>query len=284
MRNEVIWIVGGKGRIGQALCERLETLKYKTLETDIDVDVTDLDMVMNFININRPTVVINCTGLTNPSECEANMIQAYKVNALGARNLAVASRKVNAKLIQLSTDDVFSGDKRIALNEFHTPTPFTVYGKSKLAGEQFVKELNPKHLIIRSSWVYGSKGNDFVAQVIEAGKTGTPLSVAADQFSTPTNVSLLAEMIEKLLDANEYGIYHASCLGVCSRIEFAHHILNVMGFSTDVVRPVFYQGKESPLLRPRYTVLENLMLEMTELFSMPDWKDELTLFLNKYYK
>ncbi|MGN0299382.1 MAG: dTDP-4-dehydrorhamnose reductase [Lachnospiraceae bacterium] len=284
MRNEVIWIVGGKGRIGKALCNRLETLKYKTLETDVDVDVTDMDMVMNFININRPNVVINCTGLTDPTECEQNRVKAYQVNALGARNLAVASRKVNAKLIQMSTDDVFAGNERIALNEFHIPTPLTVYGKSKLAGEQFVKELNPKHLIIRSSWVYSPEGNDFISKVIEAGRNHTPLSVVADQFSTPTNVSLLAEMIEQLLDANEYGIYHASCRGVCSRIEFAQHIFNVMGFDTSIIQPIFYQGDDNTLLRPRYTVLENLMLEMTELFEMPDWKDELTLFLNKYYK
>ena len=152
-----IWITGANGQLGRALLRQMkqeETL-HNVLTTDMDVDITDMQQVSRYAGSTRPNVIINCAGMTDVAACEADMVGAYKVNALGARNVAAAARMVDAKIIQLSTDDVFSGERQDALTEFDAAVPNTVYGKSKLAGEMLVRELNPKHLVIRSSWMYG---------------------------------------------------------------------------------------------------------------------------------
>ena len=136
-----IWICGAKGQIGQAINEIIDKLEFKVLDTDIDdLDITDTDEVLRFGEMNRPDIIINCAGLTNIEECENDISKAYKVNALGARNLSIIARKLEAKLVHISTDDVFDGKSDQPYNEFDQTRPQTAYGKSKLAGEQYVKE------------------------------------------------------------------------------------------------------------------------------------------------
>ena len=172
MKNS-IWITGASGRIGSELVKRLKAnTDNRVVATDKDVDVTDSKAVMSAAEIYRPDVIINCSSISDEKYCEENMIEAFKVNALGARNLANAARKVNAKIIQLSTDDVFASAGDVRLTEYDTPNPVSVYGKSKLAGENYVRELNPKHLIIRSSWVYGFGRDDYFSFVCEKGEKG----------------------------------------------------------------------------------------------------------------
>ena len=158
MTKNTIWVTGAEGRLGSALVQLLsQDIENKVIGTDKDeVDITDLAAVDAAIDVYHPTVVINCASMSDMDECEKNMVEAFKINTLGARNLAMATQRINAKIIQMSTDDVFEGKTGIRLTEFEIPTPKTVYGKSKLAGEAFVRERNPKHLIIRSSWVYGT--------------------------------------------------------------------------------------------------------------------------------
>ena len=152
MTKNAIWITGAEGRLGSTLVELLKkNTDNKVVGTDMDVDITDMDEVEQCIKVYRPNIVINCASISDADYCEQNKVQAFKVNALGARNLAAASRGVNAKIVQLSTDDVFSGKNTGHLTEFDLPDPQDVYGKSKYAGENYVKELNPKHLIVRSS-------------------------------------------------------------------------------------------------------------------------------------
>ena len=137
MKN--VWIVGASGHVGTALTELLDCMKYKMFFTDsTEVDVTNRQLVHLYITRIRPDVIINCAGITNMEECEKNPELAYAVNAIGARNLAVEAQAIEAKLIQLSTDDVFDGKLDRAYNEFDTPNPQTVYGKSKYAGEKFI--------------------------------------------------------------------------------------------------------------------------------------------------
>ena len=161
MLKNAIWITGAEGRLGSALVALLKKdMGIKVVGTDLDVDITDMEAVEQCMKVYRPNVVINCASISDAEYCEKNMVEAFKVNALGARNLAAASRSANAKMIHLSTDDVFSGKAAGRLTEFDMPDPQSVYGKSKFAGENYVKELNPKHLIIRSSWVYGAANDD----------------------------------------------------------------------------------------------------------------------------
>ncbi len=282
MLKNAIWITGAEGRLGSALVELLKKdMDNKVVGTDMDVDITDMEAVEQSIKVYRPNIVINCASISDADYCEENMVAAYKVNALGARNLAAASRSANAKIIHLSTDDVFSGRSTGHLTEFDIPDPQTVYGKSKLAGENYVKELNPKHLILRSSWVYGaaneSAKEDYFSYVIDHGKTNTPFEVPLDRIGSPTSADVLAGFIRCLLDKTEYGIYHASCEGMCSRHEFATAILALMGYDTELAKGYF-----SVENRGRISILlENLMMKMTEIYSMPQWFDELKSYIEK---
>ena len=168
---KTIWIVGAKGRVGKALMRLLDERQYKLFETDIDdVDITDQESVNSYMRITRPDVVINCAGLTDVKRCEMYPDEAYHVNALGARNLAIEVDAYEAKLIQLSTDDVFGSGLTAVWSEFDHTAPRSVYGKSKYAGEQLVSSLCRKYTIIRSSWVYGI-GKDYVSRVLDAWRT-----------------------------------------------------------------------------------------------------------------
>ena len=172
-----VWIAGASGQIGRALNDVLDPMQIEALNTDLDeLDITDTDEVINFGTVNRPDVIINCTGITDTDECEANPEHAYRVNALGARNLSIVARKCGSKIVQLSTDDVFDGQSKKPYTEFDDTNPLTVYGRSKRAGENYVKEFTHKHFVIRSNWVYGHGGHNFVNRVLAAAEAGNGLS------------------------------------------------------------------------------------------------------------
>ncbi|MCQ2466994.1 MAG: NAD(P)-dependent oxidoreductase [Clostridia bacterium] len=271
MKNS-IWITGASGQLGTEIVKLLKAnTENRVVATDIsDVDITDSLQVERAADLYRPTVIINCASISNIAYCEDHMVEAFKVNALGARNLANISRKLNAKIIQLSTDDVFSCSSVSAMTEFDTPNPVTVYGKSKLAGENYVRELNPKHLIVRSSWVYGAGDKHFFAFVEEMAKKGEPFTVPSYKVSSPTSSSTLADFICSLVDKSEYGIIHASCEGSCTRLEFARAILEGLSYDTNLA-----VEETSPDGQVKSTLLENLMLKMTEIYEMPDWQTDL---------
>lgn len=278
MRGNTIWITGVEGRLGSELEKKLsEDHDFKVIGTDKDVDITDLDAVNEAVDIYRPTIVINCAGLSDAEYCENNMVEAFKVNALGVRNLATASRRVNAKIVQMSTDDIFEGKTEGTWTEFDTPNAMSVYGKSKLAGETYVKELNPKHLIIRSSWVYGIGQGDYFDFVEEQGKKGEAFEVAMDRISSPTSAKELSNCISALINRTEYGIYHASTEGVCSRYDFAKAILSGLGYDANLAKGV--NVNEGGIITS--THLENLMMKMTESYDMPTWEEDLAAYIKR---
>ena len=277
MLKNAIWITGANGRIGSALVKKLKkNVSVSVIGTDMDVDVTDLEAVRNAANIYKPSVIINCASISDAAYCEEHRVEAFRVNTLGARNLAIASSQVGARLIHLSSDDVFSGENRRPKNEFDIPTPKMVYGQSKFAGENFVKELNPKHLIIRSSWVYTGK-DDFLAYVLDKGAKGEKFEVSMNHVSTPTSVSALVDFIMTMLESKEYGIYHASCTGMCSRQMYAMAILKNAGYDVSLAEGTLEKYRDSQVS----TLLENLMMEMTGVYQMPAWETELEAFMKK---
>ena len=278
MHKETIWITGAGGKLGSTLVSMLrENYDYKVIDTDKDVDITDTEAVSHHADLYRPTVIINCASISDGGYCERNMVEAFRVNALGARNLAAAARKVNAKMIQMSTDDIFSGTAGETLTEFDTPDPVSVYGRSKLAGENYVRELSTKHVIVRSSWVYGVGEGDFYDYVLSNARAGKSVDAPIDRFSTPTSADELARFVCTLIESKEYGVFHASCEGVCSRFEFAREILELNGFNHSLVMAVNAneEGKKTS------THLDNLMMKMTEIYEMPYWKDALKAYVSK---
>lgn len=276
-----LWIVGASGQIGSAINEVLDPLEMEVFNTDKEeLDITDTDEVLNFGVINRPDVIINCAAVTDTDLCEKEPELAYRVNALGARNLSIVARKTGAKMVQISTDDVFDGIRHTPYTEFDDTNPKTVYGRSKRAGENYVKEFTHKHFIIRSNWVYGHQGNNFVNRVLEAADKGISLSVASDQFGSPTSAKDLARMIIYLIGTNEYGTYHVTCSGVCNRYEFAQEVLRLAGKNT-TLKSVPTEQSDLSSVRPPYAVLDNFILRIIEVYDMPDWKESLKAYMDE---
>lgn len=275
MENYRIWIAGANGKVGSALCRLLERgTEYELLCTDVDgVNVTDAEAVMLYADMNRPDFIINCAGITDPGICERNVELAYKVNALGARNLSVAANKVNAKMIQLSTDDVFDGRAREPYNEFDFPAPYSVYGKSKLAGENFVREMTTKHIIVRSSWVYGI-GEDYVNYVLGKAEASEVIFAPENEIAVPTSAKVLAQVVMELAVKQKYGIYHVVCKGSCSRFEFAREILHLAGMEGKLC-----SVKKEEAMRPAFTVLDNLMMRISDMKETVDWKTALREYM-----
>lgn len=273
-----IWIVGAYGHVGSAMLSLLDCREYKILATDkSEVDITDVDAVRSYCRLNRPEIVINCAGLTDLKVCEENPDQAYRVNALGVRNLAQETQEIDAKLIQISTDDVFGMDRSVPYNEFDFISPRSTYGKSKAAGEELVKNLTNRYIIVRSSWVYGL-GRDFVNEVLNAVKNQKVLRVPNNQFSSPTSAKELAKVILELIERDAYGIYHAGCQGFCSRYEYAKAILELTG-NTDKLAVEAYIDESHK--RPQYSVLDNLMLRISGIPQPKEWREALAEYLRE---
>lgn len=275
MKKKSIWIAGAAGRIGKRLVKELKKdLEARVIATDTDVDVTDLEAVNRAFDLYKPNVVINCASISDAEYCEKNRVEAFKVNTLGARNLAAASASHNAKIIHLSTDDVFSGISNRSKSEFDLPTPVSVYGQSKYAGEQQVRELNPKHLIIRSSWIYGVEG-DYLSFVLNQAKKGEQFEASLDRISTPTSADEIVKFILVMLDHREYGVFHASDEGLCSRHQYATKVLTEFGYDPALAIGTF-ANTEGAIVS---TVLENLMMKMTGIYEMPDWEKDLEQYI-----
>lgn len=278
--NELrIWVTGAQGKLGKSLVNYLSNQEYVVLPSDKEVDVTDLDAMIHYVESHRPDVIINCAALTGITVCEKNQLEAYKVNALGARNVAAAAQRIRAKIIQISTDDVFAGTEKGLLNEFDIPTPKTIYGKSKLAGEMMVRELNPKHVIIRSSWIYDIEPGNFLHDLFKHIIEGKTFAASAKQFSSPTSASALCKLIEILMESSEYGVFHASCEKECSRYEFAKKALAYANLSDELL----VEGN-SEYGQQGHFILDNLMLKMTGIYTMPTWDHELECFIKEYQK
>ena len=273
-----IWITGAEGHIGTALIDLLEGVEYQLLPTDInEVDITKIDEVTQFVHVNRPDVVINCAGLTDVQECENNVDEAYRVNAIGVRNVALAANEVNAKVIQISTDDVFDKESRIPYNEFDNVHPRTIYGKSNEAGEKILTQLLNRFVIIRSSWIYGI-GRDFVDEVLRNVGQGKTMEVPNNQYAAPTSAKELAKVIRYFIDNEEYGLYHVVCPGSCSRYEFARTILEYSGKAGELdLYPVVIEDSA----RPTYSVLDNMMLRLTGIEEPKEWKTALKEYLDE---
>ena len=270
--QETVWITGAAGRMGQAIEHALDHSLYKVVTTDAEIDVTDLHEIMNYAESYRPDFVINCAALASRTEADEDPDKAYKVNALGARNLAIASNGVGATLVHLSTDDLFPENADHAFNEFDATNPPHVYGKSKQAGERFVRELCQRHIIVRSSWVYTAQPNDLLGRALKASAQGKTVPVPANQFACPTSADTFARFVLAVMESDEFGTFHAACTGVTSRFEFFERAFTLAGQPTGNLR-----GTANP--RQGYRIeLDDMMARLTGVFAMPTWEDDLAAF------
>jgi len=291
-----ILITGCKGQLGNELQDIIKSgrseigevsdviKKSEIIALDVDeLDITNLEQVKNKINDLKPDVVINCAAATNVDGCESNEDFAFKVNSIGPRNLAIASAEIGAKLVQVSTDYVFSGVGNKPLTEYDLTAPNSAYGKTKLLGENYVREFSSKYFIVRTAWLYGYVGHNFVYTMRKLGKDKDIINVVNDQRGNPTHANDLAYHILKLIQTEEYGVYHCTGKGECSWYDFAKMIIELSGEKCEVNTCTSEEYK-TPAKRPEYSSLDNMMLRNTVGDEMRDWQDALKSFISKVDK
>lgn len=277
-----ILITGGTGQLAYHLKEDILKTNHDLKLTDSTyMDIRDAVKTKEIITAFKPDIVIHCAAYTNVDQCEKLQDYAYTVNALGTRNIANACRKINAKLAYISTDFVFDGAKKSPYTEFDTPRPLNIYGKSKLAGEVFVKSLLHEYFIIRTSWLYGMHGSNFVKTIRQMAEEKKVLAVVNDQVGSPTFAGDLAKVILKLIESENYGIYHCSNQGQCSWYEFAEKIIEFSRIDETRITPITSEELNRPAPRPKFSVLNNYMLKLQDIHEMPNWVSSLENFLQQ---
>jgi len=283
-----ILVTGCNGQLGRAINKEYEKDNVEIINTDIleddnitALDITNIDEVIKLITEKKPDVIINCAAHTNVDKCEEQWELAYKINAIGPRNLSIAANRIGAKMIQISTDYVFPGNGTQPITEFDTPSPKSAYGKTKYEGEKFVKEFVKEHFIIRTAWLYGD-GHNFVKTMLKLAETHDTLSVVKDQLGSPTSAAELARMIHYLEPTENYGTYHGTCEGICSWADFADAIFKKAGKQVTVNHVTTQEYKQmnpKSADRPAYSVLDKYMLRLTTDFRMADWHDALDAYM-----
>ena len=271
----MILVVGAKGMLGQDL---LKVLPGEVRGVDIDeIDITSSESVRKVLLTLKPRVVINSAAFTDVDGCETKRDMAMAVNGTGVRHLAEVSAQIGARLVQLSTDYVFDGSKQSPWLEDDPTGPLSVYGASKLAGEENAR-LNPDHLVVRTQWLYGIHGKNFVETMLRLATEKQELAVVDDQIGSPTWTMDLSRAIRALLEKGCRGTYHAANAGICSWNEFARAIFAEAGLSV-TVNPMSTAELGRPAPRPLYSVLDCSKLTRDAGFQPQPWREALRQYL-----
>ena len=271
-----VFITGCKGQLGQSLQAILagEVLCGADLP---EYDITDAQAIRKAILDFAPDVVIHAGAFTNVDACETDPDTAYRVNALGTHNVALACLECGAEMVHISTNEVFDGTQDAPYLEWDAPNPINTYGKTKWAGEQCVQWFLHKYYVVRTAWLYARGGNNFVAKIIRAADERGALNVVSDEFSSPTYAPDLAEAIVKLLRTRHYGVYHFINEGVCSRYEWAARILQLAGRGSVSVKPILASEWKRASNPPRYAPLRNFCGAALGITLRP-WQEALAAY------
>ncbi len=274
-----IIITGCNGQLGRAVNIELSLEdSYEFINTDVgELDITNINKVMELVNQVKPFAIINCAAHTAVEACETDVENAYKINAIGPRNLSIAAAETGARLMHISTDYVFDGNGTRPYTEFDPTGPIGVYGASKLAGEHFVERYGSRYSIIRTAWLYGD-GNNFVKTMLRLSESHDKVRVVSDQVGSPTSTKELAKLIAYLLPTDNYGLFHGTCEGSCSWADFAEEIFKLGGKNTAVER-ITTEEFGAQVARPAYSILRNYMLELTSDYRFADWHDAIAQYM-----
>jgi len=271
-----ILITGAKGQLGREVARQGH--EHELVLTDYDtLDITNGAVVKSYLCDIQPDAVIHCAAYTNVDGAEADVDGAFRVNVVGSQNIAAGCLAVGARMVYVSTDYVFDGQKKEPYREFDLVNPQSVYGHTKRQGEDIVRQILGRHYIVRTAWLYGD-GNNFVRTMLRLAETNDTLRVVHDQVGTPTSTVDLARVIFRLLASDAYGTYHATCQGQGSWYKFACEIFRRVGKDVEVV-PVATTEFPRPAKRPVHSVLDNYMLRMTVGDPMREWQDALQEYI-----
>ncbi|WP_026650834.1 dTDP-4-dehydrorhamnose reductase [Butyrivibrio proteoclasticus] len=286
-----IIVTGCNGQLGRAINkELLGDSRYEIVNTDVfegdgitPLDITNVDNVIKFAKEVKPEAIINCAAYTAVDKQESDVDLSYKINAIGPRNLAIAATELGAKLVHVSTDYVFDGNGTRPYVEFDQVGPVSVYGKTKLAGEEFVKQFADRFFTIRTAWLYGD-GKNFVKTMLGLSDKYDEVSVVKDQLGTPTSTKELAKAIHFLLGTENYGTFHGTCEGDTNWADFTEEIFRLAGKSTKVnhvTTKEYLEKNPQAAPRPAYSILENYMFKLTSDFMFADWHDAIRDYLEE---
>ncbi|RYL93945.1 dTDP-4-dehydrorhamnose reductase [Sporolactobacillus sp. THM19-2] len=275
-----VLVTGGHGQLGTELTLMLQNRGYETFGLGHrDLDITNLSQVRDVFQTIHPDVVCHTAAYTAVDKAETDRNGAFLVNAYGTRNVAIAAEEAGAKLVYVSTDYVFNGEKEGTYSEFDQPSPLGVYGQSKYAGEQFVHDFSTKYFITRTSWVYGQYGGNFVKTMLKLAENHDRLKVVNDQRGCPTWTRDLAAKIIELIQTDQYGTYHISNSGSCTWYEFAKAIFEIKGIDIQVA-PCTTEEFPRPAKRPHNSVFEHMALRLNGFDEVENWKSGLKDFLS----
>ncbi len=266
-----ILVTGAAGMLGKRLVETLSERHEIQAFSRRDLDVTSQAQVERAVSQARPDWVVHAAAFTRVDEAESNP-EAFQVNALGSRNMAAAAFRHGSSILYFSTDYVFDGKSDVPLREWDPTGPINQYGKSKLAGEWFVRSLNPAHLIVRTSWLFGPDGSNFVDKILVRARAQPQLRVIDDQRGSPTFTRDLARASGDLIESGARGTYHVTNSGDCSWHEFAVALLEIAGLKASV-RPIRTEDFQTPARRPAYSVLDNAMLKLEGTAPLRHWRE-----------
>jgi dTDP-4-dehydrorhamnose reductase len=282
--NSKILVTGANGQLGneiRRLCRNFPGLEF--IFTDVDMlDITNPDAVSVFMEASKPAIVVNCAAYTNVDGAEVNVKNVRKINSLAPQVLAAACAMQDAFLIHISTDYVFDGESTEPYKEDDETNPVSVYGNSKLEGEEKIKTVFDNYLIIRTSWMYSEFGHNFVRSIIALAKERETLEIVNDQIGSPTYARDLANciidiIIKSILNPKAYlpGVYHYANQGTCTWYEFAQEILNVLGIKSCKLIPVSTEQYPAVAKRPKYSVLDTTKVRESFGIGIPNWRDSL---------
>jgi dTDP-4-dehydrorhamnose reductase len=283
--KRILLVVGAKGMLGRDLMGILHSSfsKDEIIGWDIEeVDIQKEDESVTKIVKLRPEIVIHIAAYTDVDGCELDKEKAFAVNAEGTKHVALAASKCRAKMVYLSTDYVFDGEKGEPYLESDSPHPLNVYGHSKLKGEQYVQEWVKDSLIIRTQWLYGPFGKNFVASILQQAREKSALSIVNDQIGSPTYTADLAKAISELIQFDARGIFHAANSDLCTWYTFGKAILELSGVNRVRVLPISSKVLGRPAARPSYSVLNCQKLKKEIGLTMRPWSEALKDYLSTY--
>lgn len=280
-----ILIVGSSGMLGSE-CKQLLGQNHEVITPEKkDLDIVSWDRVIENLQRISPDVILNCAAFTDVDGCEGNDFAVRKINVEGPRNLAQGAARFGSRFIHISSDYVFDGQKTVPQPYFEDDTvgPISAYGKSKAESETAVRENSPNYIILRTGWLYGIRGRNFIKSILSAAvkKLAPALKVVNDQFGSPTWTYRLAEQIKRLIDNEGRGTYHATAEGYCSRFECAAFVLETLGLDIPI-EPCNTDEYPTIARRPANSILENRLLKKQNMNVMQDWKEDLKEFLDSF--
>jgi len=274
-----ILITGADGALGMTLQHVLHRENIQTIATDIkQMDIADFKKVNEILQNHRPDAVIHCAAISNVDECEQNKDLAMRVNALGTLGLATISRRINARILYLSTNFIFDGSQEGPYDEYARPNPVNEYGHTKLLGEHYIKDACDRYYIVRTSWLFGDRSKTFISKFLQEKTKPASIDVICDQFASFTYIMDLAEAIVQIVKSDNYGIYHVVNTECGSWLDFAIKAQDLMHFKTSL-NPIKTEELNLPATRPRYTPLASHTYKFLFNRSMRSWEDALASYI-----